>query len=177
MFLSSKFYISYENDYILELREKKLKLYIGCIILISMGMLYFSMLFLGKPSGNPDSDYWATIFFCIVGGIHFYLGFIPMIFPGKIFLNKKERFVEFMAGYRRFLFRPLIVPFSQVNHISIEEYYSGRGVAGLYWDKIILKIKNQSDIKIDHSRDSIYLNEISKKLSDFLDCKVFYQSH
>lgn len=177
MFLPSKFYISKENEYILELREKKLRLYIGCIILISMGMLYFSIPIFVKPSNNHDSDYWSKIFIFIVGGIHVYLGFIPLIFPGKIFLNKKERLVKFMTGYRRFIFRPLIVPFSQVSHISIEEYYSGRGVAGLYWDKIILKRNNKSDIKIDHSRDDIYLNKISKKLSDFLDCKVFYQSH
>ena len=176
MFLPSKFYISYENEYILELREKKLRLYVGCIILILMGMIYFLSAIFGKTSNDPHSDYCSRILLCIVGGIHCYFGLIPMIFPGKICLNKKEQFIEFMAGYRRFLFRPLIIPFSQVNYISIEEYYAGRGVKGLYWDKIILKRKNKSDLKIDNSRDDIYMNKLSKKLSDFLGCKVLYKS-
>ncbi len=176
MFLPSKFYIHKENDHLIEFREKKSKLYAGCLVLIAMGLVYIIMTFSAKSSGNPETDHWARMILIGVGVGHMLIGGIPMLTVGKILIDKNQKYLLFSGGIRKFYLSPVKVTFSEISHLEIKEVYYGRYGLGSTWDKVILKLNKRNAIELDRSRNDEYVNEMIYKISQSVECKVYHDN-
>jgi hypothetical protein len=171
MFLPSKFYIHKEDDQILEFREKRLKLFAGCMVLILLGLLCF------YPIITIDQFGWRSMVLSGIGIVFTFLGIVPMLTIGCIVINSQDKSISFNGGLRKFIFTPVSIPFSKVSYIKIKEDWMYRyGTSGgTTWDKIIVKLNGQKDVVLDHSRNDEYINQMTYKISQLVECKVHYE--
>ena len=98
MFLPSKFYIHKETEEVIEFREKKSTLYIGCLVLIVLGLIFLISFFPNCPAGS----WWETIVLISIGVGPIILGLVPMLTIGKIVIDKNKKTLLFMAAQENF---------------------------------------------------------------------------
>lgn len=174
----STYYVSNETDNSFELREKKGKKILIASVLIPIGITFLILPIIPKencsiPVAGTNNTYLIYIFFMTIAFVFISLAIYPFIFKGYLKINKQKKIICLLRGIRRLFGKPMIIPFSEIDHLKIESHDGYRG--GPDFDRIILKRKNKSKIQLDISFCDFYTNEISSKLSKYLDCQVFQE--
>lgn len=170
MFLPTKYHVSIESDELLVLNENSLQRFAGCALFIALGLLWTSITILNVHSPATKSHQIIHIY-TLIGPCLIGIGVIPLISRGTIVINSTQKTVTYKGGIRRYLFSPLIIPFSQVSHIKLKESFSGSHAIGNFTD-ILLMRKGKSGILLDYSQNTAYINEMSRKMANRIDCQV-----
>jgi len=171
MFISSKNYLETKNESVLELREGLGKrLTIGLILLVA-GVAYFLMTYYGKSSGDPESDLIAEYILYSVGGIHVLMGVIYFLGKVSIRMDNSKKLLLYTTLLREFFFHPVEIPFTLISHIQIETLPGGRGPD---YDVVKIIRKDKNDIIVYKGLNESLVNSLSRTMSDFIGCNVFY---
>ena len=144
MWFPTKFYIQSEKENFIEFRERKITLFAGCFFVIIFGIAF--ILLWSKQNG------WQEIIADGIGLTLIFLGLIPFLSNGYIFIDKQNKSLFFKGGYKRLFFSFYKISFSEISHIEIST--EGKYRFGSYYSAtvITLKLKNGSSIEIDFSK-------------------------
>ena len=176
MFLPSKFYIHKENSTYIELREKKLKLFFGSLLIIAFGFVCLFQSFLTESRVYFVNINFEIAILNVIGVLLILFGVIPTLSVGKVIIDGQGKSLLFYGGVRKFLFSPLKYSFSQINRIEIKEQIMFRYGFAIGWTKIILKLNGFKEVEIDHSSNDEYISEMVHKMSHLIGCGVFHKN-
>jgi len=166
----SKYTISKEDHNLLELKEKNTgKIFLFLFLLIIIFLLFFIA---STPETTCDTEpsNENNLFITISIAIYFVVSLIDIVTKGYMRINKDKKKVHYFGGWRKLLFSPLVIPFSQIRCVKIETHTEGDRPN---FDVILLQRTNGNDIIIDRTHSEIYVNEISSKIARYIGCEVF----
>ena len=156
----TQFKIFKEDDEVLEFNYNQKHLYFNMLI----GFIAFAYCVIRW------NDSIAFLFAISVGIMFLLLGVVPIFYKKAIIISKIREELRIIIGVRWIYSKEMIVPFTQINHIEIDE--SSLSSGDFHKDTIYLNIKERNKLKLGTSCSEEYSNKFTYKLSETIGCKV-----
>lgn len=152
----------------LELRERLTRRFLLMVLLVLSGVIIFYITAYGRPSDDPRPVLFSFGFGCVLIS----LGLFILLKRISIKIDKYQGTLLHSSFSYDFFYHPSEIPLKEISHIQIETLPSGRGPA---YDVVSI-ITAKKDIRVYSGRNEFIVNNLSRILADFLECKILYNS-
>jgi hypothetical protein len=165
-------YLEFKSENLLELKEKFHKRTMLMVVLVLSGALFFYIVNSVKPSDDYESDMIAGYFLLCFGCILSSLGLFTFLGRTRIKIDKSKGMVVLSTSLRDLIFKPLEIKINEIRHIQIRTLSGGWGP-----DYDVVNIATyKKEITVYSGRNEFIINKLSSSISEYIGCKIFYNS-